>query len=598
MAAVNAEQKDFVFDENFELFVAEMKVAPSERLVQTSGADFAFSDRAHSIEMLAESSQKRFYDRKNHKEDKSFHPIPFLADGPGTGKSRFLQELPTSFKNHIMNGNYNEEFKKAMKDALFLNITFGNGSSYNDEELSLDIGKSVALRVMFQFQNQYKEFSGFLDAQTNVKLSLYSVISKISKHTSCLVLGIDEVNKIYDVSKKKLKLLLNAIGHRSCISPCFFVPVVAGTVIGPLSEYITGSTHPPLPIPLPLLSFESSKMILCKKNTKMAEMIEHNPEMSTLIADIGGHCRALEILFDSLGKFSADLQAYFDYVKNDVEIELERRYKISAIQLGTAIAHSVLGKNVHSNSQYPEGNDLTYQKLEEKGLVKIENQKLKIPYIFICCFIKRRTDLKYARFWTELLISGNIGWQDWEKFNRNYLVFRLSLYSYLEEESTTLRELFKGVKTSFPHGFDIKIQIPVKEKLEIIQAKERFPTSKNEPFPVGTGVLNAAGAPFDAFMYLETVKNEKLLVALQMKLANSDSKSPQIIDDNKINVEWNKMNKAISENLPGTNFVGVILGRCEGRFNENNLPGKCLVITKNEHEDYYGDLYYHRIQLV
>ncbi|KAI3655191.1 hypothetical protein MP638_007279 [Amoeboaphelidium occidentale] len=97
-------------------------------------------------------------------------------------------------------------------------------------------------------------------------------------------------------------------------------------------------------------------------------------------------------------------------------------------------------------------------------------------------------------------------------------------------------------------------------------------------------------------MYLETVRNEKLLLALQMKLANADSKFPQVIDDKKINEEWNKMNKAISENLPGTNFVGVILGRCKGSFNENNLPGKCLVITKNEHEDYYGDLYYHRIQ--
>ncbi|KAI3655320.1 hypothetical protein MP638_003718, partial [Amoeboaphelidium occidentale] len=229
--------------------------------------------------------------------------------------------------------------------------------------------------------------------------------------------------------------------------------------------------------------------------------------MSTLIADIGGHCRALEILFDSLGKFSVVLHAYFDDVKNDVETELERRYKISAIQLGTAIAHSVLGKNVNRYSDYPEGKNLTYQNLEEKGLVKIENQKLKIPYIFISCFIKRRNDLKYARFWTDLLITGNILWQDWEKFNRNYLMFRLSLYRYLEEESTTLRELLKGAKTSFPENFDIEIKIPVEEELKIIQTNERFPTSKNVPFPTGTGVLNAAGAPFDAFMYLETVRN-------------------------------------------------------------------------------------------
>ncbi|KAI3655361.1 hypothetical protein MP638_007284, partial [Amoeboaphelidium occidentale] len=195
-AASAGSDKSCVFDENFELMVQQKKAAPSKKLVTTSGAAFEFCDRENSFKILGDSVQDRFEKREDKNEDKSFHPIPFLADGPGTGKSRFLQELPTQFKNHILNGHYDNKFKELLKDALFLNITFGNGSGYNEEEKSLDIEKSVALRLMFQFQSQYQEFSGFLDAKRNVQLSLYSVIKKISEFASCLVLGIDEVNKV------------------------------------------------------------------------------------------------------------------------------------------------------------------------------------------------------------------------------------------------------------------------------------------------------------------------------------------------------------------------------------------------------------------
>lgn len=588
--------KSFVFDEKFASMVEQRKVTPFEILIKTSGANFVFSDRNHSIEMLASRSQDRFHAWIHDEKDRNLHPIPFLADGPGSGKSRFLQELRTSFKNHIMEGDYNEKFKDVMNDALYINVTFGNGSIYKPEESGIGVEKSLALRMMFQFQDEYKQFDTFLVNRKEYMIDLALLLDELYKYTKCVVLGIDEVNKVYDVEPKKLKELLNAIGGRCCSSSCFFVPVVAGTVIGPLNQYVTKSTHPPLPIPLPLLSFESSKTILSTKDRSIAKMIENNPEMSTLIADIGGHCRALEILFDSLRKCGNDALSYFDNVKNCVEVELEGRYHVSEIPLGAAIALSILGIRVDKNDEYPDDKALKFQDLEEKGFTKIENEKLKVPYVFICCFLNRRRGIPYVKFWNELLITGNIWWQHWEVFNRNYLVFRLSLYRYLGQESITLRQLFNGAKTSLPEDVDIEIKVPSNNQLRITRANQRFPTTNsNNPFSVGVGVLNAAGAPFDAFMYLETVGNGNLLVALQMKLANHDSRSPQVINIRMINEELNKMNKTISSNLNGTDCVCVIVGRCEASFDENILSGKCFVISKNEYKDYYGDLYYHRI---
>ena len=73
------------------------KLRLSHNLVETDGCDFEFSDRNDSFSLLAEKLDERHTAFVQKKKDRNLHPIPFLADGPGSGKSRFLQELPNSF---------------------------------------------------------------------------------------------------------------------------------------------------------------------------------------------------------------------------------------------------------------------------------------------------------------------------------------------------------------------------------------------------------------------------------------------------------------------------------------------------------------------
>ena len=193
-----------------------------------------------------------------------------------------------------------------------------------------------------------------------------------------------------------------------------------------------------------------------------------------------------------------------------------------------------------------------------------------------------------------LLIEKDFWWQDWEVFNRNYIAFRLSLFEYLGETTVSLKEFFAGAKMNVPVNIDIKI--PRLADLKVSKIDYRYPSTRAPAFDIGDHVLNADGAPFDSFLYLDTIAGP-LLFAYQMKLAKQDSTTQQILSHDSVNHEFNKINKAIAENLAGTDFVCVILGRCEGTFSENKLPSKCVVVAREDQPSFYGESYYHRLNV-
>ena len=85
-------------------------------MVDTSGVDFVFSDRRESFQVLANSLEKRHMAWKQGKSDRNLLPVSFLADGPGSGKSRYLQDLSSSFIEFVRQNewSYPEDF-----EALF-----------------------------------------------------------------------------------------------------------------------------------------------------------------------------------------------------------------------------------------------------------------------------------------------------------------------------------------------------------------------------------------------------------------------------------------------------------------------------------------------
>ena len=71
--------------------IKKPRLSIAQTLVSSLGSDFHFSDRDESFEILASSLEERFYCRQVELKDKMLHKLTFLADGTGSGKSRFLQ---------------------------------------------------------------------------------------------------------------------------------------------------------------------------------------------------------------------------------------------------------------------------------------------------------------------------------------------------------------------------------------------------------------------------------------------------------------------------------------------------------------------------
>ena len=578
------------------------KLSNPKNLVGTSGADFIFSDRNASFKVLADALVKRH--KLSKKADKNLHPIPILADGPGSGKSRFLQELPTLFVEFVQKGTYEENFKAAFKSPLCINITFSNGTMYSNEEAKeINIQQSVCLRILYLFASGYTNFGSFYDSCKAKKFNLSTILRKIGDGATCIILGIDEVNNVYDaaVGQEKnpennlLTQLFKLVGSLCCEFSPFFIPVLAGTVIEPMKSIVQISTFPPLQIPLPLLSLESCLNIFSQKNVNYSALIKKSHQLCQLISDCGGHCRTLEILYNCLDEnfYDDDITVInWKGLNDEVRTVLSQRYRISNFPFATAIASSLLGLQVQEDEEYPEMENTLYQNLEEKGIVKLVNGRVIIPYFFVSVFLSKSKTTSFTRFWRDLFIRANdFWWQDWEVFNRNYIAFRLSLYAYLKIPTVPLKNFFAGAKMNIP--VDVIIKIPSLESLKISKLDYRYPLAKPlVPFAIGDNVLNGDGAPFDSFLYLETT-SKPLLLAFQMKLANQDSQNPQVISINTVNSEFTKINDTVADNLQETDFVCILLGLCE--VDEKMIPSKCVVISKTEQLDFYGITYYNRL---
>ncbi|KAJ3267859.1 hypothetical protein HDV01_003878, partial [Terramyces sp. JEL0728] len=568
-------------------------------LLGSEGVDFVFSDRGESLQTLFEGLSKRYTYWNKGKEqgkyrDKFYHPIAFAAAGPGSGKSRFLQELPNSFKNvgEYLKDEKHDGFKECIKKTRFINISFNTITPYTKDDTKHSIRTSICLRILYQFHHAQKDisFEVFFSKFCNTSLTIDDVLDVLKDGNTCIVLAVDEINHIYRYPAK-FKDLFQILGALSTCYKPFFVPVFAGTVIEAIQNYVTRSTHPPLSIPLPTLSYESCLNIFEKKGIQLRD-----EKFAKLIMDMGGHPRALEYLYNSSRSIESK---YVDLILYEVGTKIAEKYQPQTLELTKVLAYSYLSRDVETNVDVEAINFTNYLKnLMEKGIIKVMDGIIHIPYIFVMVHLTRRNfDRKQKKVtgWQNLTIENGMWWQSWEIFNNKYNYFRLSLMKVIELKTVTILEYFNGAKIS-PSIKNMKIRIPENE-IAYSVIDYRYPKKeKNEQFPVGTCVLNAAGAPFDSFMYLDTGGKEPMLFAFQYKFAKK--KYGLKVDNQNIQTEYEKIKASVEMRLSRQEFICVLIARCgfKGSIDENELPNRCVVISVDEHLPYFGFHYSQRLK--
>jgi len=427
--------------------------------VNTIGASFPLQGRDETIDKLFKGGLRdgtlrrglceRFENRKS--TDRNLHPILLLASGPGTGKSRILQELQTLLRDQAGKYTRNDEFLKMIKNQMYtINVTFGNGTRATMEDSGIG-STSVAMRIIYEhfisggscmfedfrrmcLMNRISNFS--ISQALNVVLKDVNNDRDENNHIKCVVLGIDELNALYDLYDKKLdpklnpvRLIVNDVGGLSCSGgDVFYVPVLAGTIQGPFESMFRQSTYLYLLLPLRLLRDKevwniSEYVAHSKRNLNLGDYINKGT-FCRCISDFSGQVRALDLFFEELLNQvinETDKVNYID-VMLSVRKDLRKRYPfMKSSTITPALAHAIL--NIPVDEEDKVGN-LTYVDLSSQGILNLESASnnlfyVRIPYVWV--WILTSYNQSYE-FWDVMIDQkSHILWQSFEDFNMLYV---------------------------------------------------------------------------------------------------------------------------------------------------------------------------------
>ncbi|RIB17162.1 hypothetical protein C2G38_2037957 [Gigaspora rosea] len=551
-------------DETIHIIVQLPVVAANPALlVESFGAQFTLCGRENTINTLWDGDVvnsygilNRFknYCSANPKKDRNFHPIPFLGCGPGTGKSRFLQEISNIVCEKARLSN-DDEVKSILGKAIFLNVTYGNGSAFSDFDVNIGAEASLALRILhIHFVHNhinYLEFRDIVGKQAKLltlSLALHTIYKSKCKEVGnteklAIIVGIDEVNKLHDSNREVFRELIACVGSMSCDPKIFFVPILAGTVEDPLRSVITNSMHQALQLPLQLLDTSHMLLIACDLGFDEAFVYQNNL-FRRIIADIGGQVRALEIFYELIwNETKIKKLENIDLVNimHLLERRLQSRYDFAtfANQISPVLANAILERPVNENDGIYMDKDksqhVSYKMLKSLGILTLEptnNIKfyIRLPYLWVWLLIKNTGDQSIYKFW-DLMINPEeqLYWQQWEKFNVNFWALRICLFSVIGCKTIKLKELLKDTLYS-DVDMDVDVDIPNYNSVQVHYLNKQYPLyesildsnghSCNISYNDNDKIYkNGCGAECDGFSFLTINRGQPMLFGITNEMA-------------------------------------------------------------------------------
>ncbi|CAJ0755691.1 18642_t:CDS:2 [Entrophospora sp. SA101] len=287
--------------------------------------------------------------------DRNIHPIPFVASGPGTGKTRSLEELGDMLQNLALKDD-DPKVREMFENMISIIITVARYAIWRVLEKCRQLGVS----------------KGILRLDTI--LNVINISQQKSQYHIMLIflLCVDETNKLIEndtsPTSQTFRAVVNAVGHISCgkiVKNIFFIPILAGTLEVLLREIITKSMHPALSLPLPLLSHDDTVSISYKDVGLNEVYVKTTNVLQCCISDIGGHARALDIFLEKCADTENVESINLYDIMQFVHVELLKLYdfvKIST-EMAPEVAHAILGIPITPETNIAENSKITYMDL-------------------------------------------------------------------------------------------------------------------------------------------------------------------------------------------------------------------------------------------
>ncbi|GMF24240.1 unnamed protein product [Phytophthora lilii] len=347
---------------------------PPARLATTPGAQWDFQHPPEYTE-VATALRTHYETWKENKQDKMNHPLFLCLDGPGTGKSRFLDEFPTILREHVFAGTDEDpKMMSLLADAFTFNINFETEASTQDRLLGGE--EVIGARMLYQLQDDV-EWELFSQDQSNhcipeEALAILAQISGTKLEDMCVILCVDNM-QLLDYTKFFIALqVLSGLVNRST---CWVIAIGAATISTPVVDYLSRS-------PQSTIFLETVTLSRPRLNGKDIFEVFPDQELTQLLVDdMGGHGRALETLLMVMSTMNRSKQESLEYKSLIGRVltalraaypNIGRRKKAMAEAFKACIAHRV----VDMGSKF---DDLTMDAVISSGLINRRKNRLECP---------------------------------------------------------------------------------------------------------------------------------------------------------------------------------------------------------------------------
>jgi hypothetical protein len=580
----------------FFFLVYEPPDSTSHLLVMTSGVNWTYQmPPPEELEVISSAMQMHFSSWRNKNKDKLLHSLFLALSGPGTGKSRMLQEFPLilrtalSQKNEKSNENAKVVFEK-LQGAYVFNVGFENGTTYGGELLR-NADEEIGTRMRFQMTSKI----GWDQFCLQYPCTIGDAIRDLAKCTGkkeedlTVIICVDGVQKLQKAETSKFNQCFATLSQYINASPSFVIAIAAATTTGPTRAALSDSTQRRVYLSVPTV--DAYKLSLFQQHPPSIR-VQH------MIADMGGHGRALEILTDILmengyPKLKEPLSDIYQKVVTNFKSVYSDVEFIS--NLKDVIKDALLGTSLSSDRASEYERTVIIHGLSKIIHRSLDDYRISVPLIWMQMLISSDKEkgfdtlklLSHSNFYDPANSNSNepIQWQDFELFNLNVLKLKSEVFSNQEKSSIPISALHRGAKWGDGTMTDL---IKVAE-LKVQKSVHRIETGSlnisNEvqcnfgnivPANGSDVILNAPGAPGgDSFCCRKTSNGDIFLETHQYKLKKAVL-SQADYDAEKL--------KAVSTN--STHSLFLLITSSDSKV--SNLPSNCGLVDKSRFDDYFG----------
>ncbi|EEY68330.1 crinkler (CRN) family protein, putative [Phytophthora infestans T30-4] len=447
-------------------------------LVATTGANWDFQNSL-DLGNLASAIGRHYQAWRDGKTDKRSHPLFVCLDGPGTGKSRLLDEFPNVLQQRIFRDETQGDpaMKQLLQTAYNFKITFENGTT--DNYGISDPRKMIGTRMLYQLQeSDWTMFNAnpvnqVFPAEVLTKLS---AITETDSNRMCVILCVDSLQKLQHEPGSKHSEFYTAFASLCDLvnaSKCWLIVICAATISQPVDEFLAAS--PQWREMLQTTSLKRPKI----DGRDVFDTFDYGNGALTqlLVDDMGGHGRALEELFNVMLQNQG--QAFeFIPVMHNVLAAIRQAYPaiVAPMQsMKQAFLAVISRRRVDGNSLF--GN-LTLDQVISCGLIRLDGTQLQCP--FILYMLLETHDIpwsKHATYAPAERLEDLKPWQLWEHFNCKFRV--LKSQAFAQEEPVLWTDIHHGAR--FGDGCNRRV---IERQLTYALADKRMPT-KTKGFKKG-----------------------------------------------------------------------------------------------------------------